>query len=226
MEEEVWKPLPDFPDRYLISSLGRVRRLAYYKTDLIGRTAYYAERMLTPVKTRDGYCKVKVNNKLVFVHRLVASAFYGTPIMRGDYDIEVHHKNHIRSDNALSNLGIVTRKENVTEAFSYYSSKTTKKLRGKSIRYRVISELPPMCMGCKKPITSKEGVYCLDCRARHDRVVEWPEPDVLFYLLLNYPFTFVGNLYGVSDRSISKWCVKMGIPSKASYYRNVTLVTN
>lgn len=226
MEEEIWKPLPDFPDRYLISSLGRVLRLAYSKKDSIGRTVSYKENMLTPSKTGVGYYQVSINGRLMFVHRLVASAFYGTPIVRGDSDIEIHHKNHDKSDNALSNIGIVTRQENMTESFRYYSSKTTKKLRGKSIRYRVISELPPMCADCKKPITNKEGVYCLDCRARHDRVVEWPEPDVLFYLLLNYPFTFVGNLYGVSNRAISKWCVKMGIPSKASYYRNVTLVTN
>lgn len=54
-----------------------------------------------------------------------------------------------------------------------------------------------------------------------DRVVERPDTDELFYLLLQYPFSFVGNLFGVSDNAIKKWCVKMNIPSKSSYYRNV-----
>mgnify|MGYP005863884361 CR=1 FL=1 len=225
MEGEVWKPLPDFQDRYLVSSFGRVLRLAYYKKDSIGRNVYRKEKLLKPTKTGVGYYQVKVNGRRAFVHRLVASAFYGIPIVRGDSTIEVHHKNHDKSDNSLENIGLVTRKENMIESFHFYNSKTTKKLRGNSIRYRVISELPPMCSDCKKPINKKKYVYCLDCRARHDRVVERPEPDVLFYLLLNYPLTFVGNPYGVSDKAISKWCVKMGIPSKASYYRNVTLVT-
>lgn len=224
MEKEIWKPLQDPHNRYEVSSFGRVKRLEYTEKDSMGRNRYYKEMILKPVKTGVGYYQVKINHKNMFVHRLVANAFYGMSIIKGDSDIEIHHKNHDKSDNSLNNLGILTRRENVDESVNYYNSKTTRKLRGKKIRYRVIPKISKICSTCdrcRKLLKKKNARYCLSCRAIVDRVVEHPEADVLFYLLLQYPFTFVGNLFGVSDKAIKKWCIKMNIPSKASYYRNV-----
>ena len=224
MEKEVWKPVPSLSDRYMVSSLGRVMRLEYEEKDSLGRNRHYKEEVLNAVKSGVGYYQVRVNHHRVFVHRLVANAFYGTPIKKGSLDTEIHHKNHDKSDNSINNLEVVTRKENIDESVRYYSSKTTKKLRGKKITYRVIPKINTICSTCnrcKKLLKSKKSRYCLSCRAELDRVVKRPEADELFYLLMKYPFTFVGNLFGVSDKSIAKWCMRMEIPSKSSYYRKV-----
>lgn len=49
------------------------------------------------------------------------------------------------------------------------------------------------------------------------------EADVLFALLVKYPFTFVAELYGVTDNTVRKWCVRHTIPKLSPYYRNISV---
>lgn len=43
----------------------------------------------------------------------------------------------------------------------------------------------------------------------------------LYNLLCNNSFIYVGNMFGVSDNAIRKWCDKYGIPRHSSYYRKL-----
>lgn len=45
------------------------------------------------------------------------------------------------------------------------------------------------------------------------RKIEWPSKDELFSLIIKYPFRTIGKMYGVSDKTISKWCKYYKIPS-------------
>lgn len=56
---------------------------------------------------KDGYLNYTINNKKVRVNRLVWKTFVG-PIPEG-YDI--HHKNHIKTDNRLENLELIKKYE-------------------------------------------------------------------------------------------------------------------
>ena len=99
--EEIWKDVVGFEGLYQVSDLGRVKSLHYKMTD--------QERVLVPVPDRIGYLRVKFKSKVKLVHRLVWETFIG-PISPG---FEVNHINEDKSDNRLSNLNLLTHKENV-----------------------------------------------------------------------------------------------------------------
>lgn len=68
-------------------------------------------KILNPTPNSRGYVKIrmKVNgaSKAVSLHRLVSETFLGIS------ELEVNHKNKIRSDNRLENLEYCTRSQNV-----------------------------------------------------------------------------------------------------------------
>ena len=104
MKEE-WKNIIDYEGLYQVSNLGRVKSLNYKHT---GR-----EKILKSSVDKIGYMYVGLckNGKVKFfkVHRLIYEAFYGE-IPNG---MQVNHINEIKADNRLSNLNLMTRKENI-----------------------------------------------------------------------------------------------------------------
>ena len=102
MENEIWKDIPGYEGIYQVSNLGKIRSLKYNKV-----------RILRPSKNGSGYYTVLLylNNvaKNLSIHRLVWSAFNG-PIPEG---LEINHKDEDKANNALLNLELVTRKENM-----------------------------------------------------------------------------------------------------------------
>jgi hypothetical protein len=88
-------------EHYLVSEDGKVynslsdRELKSYPNK---NTGYYTVVLRNSIKA-----------KCVYVHRLVAEAYIKNPLTLP----EVNHKNHIKSDNSVSNLEWVTRKQNI-----------------------------------------------------------------------------------------------------------------
>lgn len=63
---------------------------------------------------RRGYKKLRINNKDVSIHRLVADTFFD-----GDHDgLQVNHIDGNKSNNQLGNLEWVTSSENVKHAYA------------------------------------------------------------------------------------------------------------
>jgi hypothetical protein len=88
---EEWKPLTG---SYIVSSHGRVARL------------------LKPKLNRNGYLMVQLGrSKVMYVHRAVAEAFFGSAGQK-----HVDHIDHCRTNNHVDNLRYVTRKENMQHA--------------------------------------------------------------------------------------------------------------
>lgn len=105
MNKEIWKFVPGYDGLYMVSNLGRVKSLNY---NHIGK-----EKVLKPFTAVKGYYRVRLskNGKITSyqVHRLVWEAFNG-PIPEG---MQVNHINEDKTDNSLTNLNLMTCKDNI-----------------------------------------------------------------------------------------------------------------
>ena len=117
-EKEVWRDIPNYEGIYQVSNLGRVKSLK--------RPYGLKEKILKPLINSIGYYQVGLykNSKVRFclVHRFVWEACNGQ-IPEG---YEVNHINEIKSDNRLSNLNLMTHKENTN--WGTRNERMTKKL--------------------------------------------------------------------------------------------------
>ena len=106
----MWKKIEDFED-YEVSDKGEIRN---------------SEGLILQQRlSRNGYLRVNLKHKgkykTVEIHRVVAQAFLGAI-----YKKQVHHKNGDRTDNNVTNLQIVSKKEHrllhreMEEAYMYY----------------------------------------------------------------------------------------------------------
>ena len=112
LENEIWKDIKGFEGLYRVSNLGRVKSLERFRKGKNGSLVTVKERILKPKLTHNGYYRVGLckNSKIRFymVHRLVWIAFNGT-IPEG---LQVNHISERKSENRLSNLNLMTPKEN------------------------------------------------------------------------------------------------------------------
>lgn len=107
----MWKEIPNTQGAYSANSAtGEIRSNS--RTGQDGRNL--KEKVLRPWLINSGYLVVafRINNQKEnhLVHRLMAKTFLE------DYsdELDVNHKNLNRYDNSLSNLEMVTRKENIS----------------------------------------------------------------------------------------------------------------
>lgn len=108
--EEHWMPVRDFEKYYVVSSHGRLRRIATHN----GRAK---DAPIKPHEKKDGYFDfwLWTNGKPTRrkAHRVVWEAFNG-PIPSG---MVINHKNGVKDDNRLQNLEVVTPGENTAHGF-------------------------------------------------------------------------------------------------------------
>ncbi len=114
MMEEIWKDIEGYEGKYQVSSLGRVRRLAYTfkRRNRWGVCDNVISAGMMSLRNVKGYLSVQLRDetkrKHHQVHRLVAAAFIPNP----DGLPEVNHKNEDKTDNRVENLEWCTRKYN------------------------------------------------------------------------------------------------------------------
>ena len=74
------------------------------------------------------------------------------------------------------------------------------------------------CKDCGKEI-SYGAKRCVDCGYKNSRKCERPSKEELYNLLKEYKnFTYIANLFNVSDNAVKKWCKQYGIPHLISNY--------
>lgn len=125
--EEIWKPVEEYENLYLISNLGRLKRIK-------------SERILNPFQCTNGYLQFRLTkagaSKNILAHRIIAKAFIPNPSNKP----QINHKNGIRTDNSISNLEWCTFEENIADKverhkngfksiyqYKYYKTKRKKK---------------------------------------------------------------------------------------------------
>lgn len=113
---EEWRAVPNYEGLYEVSDQGRVRSLERSVLTSHGVVRRYRGRLLRPT-TLTGYHLVGLSKEgqqeHIFVHRLVAFAFCDKPL---HYQIQINHKNGIKSDNRPINLEWASRSENMQHA--------------------------------------------------------------------------------------------------------------
>ena len=115
--EEIWKPIRNHENFYLVSNLGRVKRLSTVSKRKDGKNYKRPEKILKPYKNKKGYLMVDLDNncKGQIIHRLVAEAFIENP-----YDLpQVNHKDANKHNNCVENLEWITNYDNMQHAIEH-----------------------------------------------------------------------------------------------------------
>lgn len=116
---EEFRDIPDYEGLYQVSDLGRIKSLRFNRGS--------KEKIRKLPLNNDGYPTVRLSkdgsSKTKSVHQLVAIVFLNH--IPCGLKLVVNHKNFIRNDNRVSNLEIVTNRENCNrkhlESFSKYT---------------------------------------------------------------------------------------------------------
>ena len=114
--QEVWRPVVGYEGRYVVSSLGRVQRLAYSATAFDRRlqrdmTRHHKSRLLRLTPDKAGYLKVRIGQETRLVHQLVLLAFVGP---RPNRCVACHGPAGI-ADNSVDNLSWGSLSKNMGE---------------------------------------------------------------------------------------------------------------
>lgn len=72
------------------------------------------------------------------------------------------------------------------------------------------------CADCGREI-ALTSTWCPQCAAKHNRACkvkkeDRPTKEELLKLIKKLPFTRIGDMYGVRDNTIRKWCKALGLP--------------
>lgn len=125
--KEIFKDIPTYEGIYQVSNLGKVKSLERVIIRSDGKPYSAKEKILKNFLTDRGYYSVKLyKNKIlktITVHQLVSMAFLNhTPC---GYKLVVNHIDFDKKNNNVSNLELVTQRENANHKHLKSSSKYT-----------------------------------------------------------------------------------------------------
>jgi hypothetical protein len=126
-KRRIWKYIPEYEGMYKISIYGDVKSVKRKVFNSLISKRTVKERILKPAKNNEekGYFFVNLskNNKTkqIFVHKLVAITFL--KYNPNNRKIVIDHKDANKENNSLSNIQIITNRENITKDLLIGSSK-------------------------------------------------------------------------------------------------------
>lgn len=130
--KEIWKDVKGYEGLYQVSNLGRVKRLAHYRSHFKGGKSFFLDKILKNSINNEGYVNYKLYNKglkkTIKGHRLVATHFIENNLKLK----EVNHIDGFKSNNCVSNLEWVSIRGN--QSHRYKKQKTSSKYAGVSYR--------------------------------------------------------------------------------------------
>lgn len=124
MEKEIWKSIPDYEGIYEASSYGNIRSLDRLVERPANRrtcahTVMLKGKVLQPGMGTNGYYLVVLSKngktKQFMVHHLIADIFL---CRCKNTNLVINHINGIKTDNRVTNLELVTMKENTAHAYA------------------------------------------------------------------------------------------------------------
>jgi hypothetical protein len=124
---EIWKDIYffeneiewDYRGKYQVSNYGNIKSLNYNKSG--------KEKVLKQWKNKDGRFRVKLQNKIFLVHRIVGFVFLNKDYFDG---AEINHIDENPSNNHVDNLEWCTREYNIN--YGNRNKKASEKMKGKN----------------------------------------------------------------------------------------------
>lgn len=189
----MWKDVIGFEDSYQINEYGEVKN----KED---------GSLLKFILSGSGYkfYKFKGDRNNHYAHVLVANHF----IPNIHSKPEVNHIDHDKLNCHVDNLEWVTRKENMEKSAIFYGGRVLKKCPNCNIDFYSMKSQNKKY--CSKKCVDKS--YCVKAKR--------PSRDELLELVKSKPFTKIGEMFGVSDNAIRKWCDSYGLPKTKKELKN------
>lgn len=117
--------------------------------------------------------------------------------------LQLHHINGINTDNRLDNLMFLC--PNCHSQTDNYSGKKNNK------------HVEKKCKICGTSLKWKGSTYCSSCAAQINGKRQrkpCPSKDELEQIIQNKSFEEIGRIYHVSGKTVTKWCIRYGLPSK------------
>jgi len=133
--------------------------------------------------------------------------------------LQVDHINGDGTDNRLENLQIICPNcHTQTETFAG-RNKVAYTHNGVDTKPTPKTKIPPkvyLCEECEEPTSGKGIKVCRKCHnAKTLEASKCPSKEILEKdIQSTMPMTKIGIKYGVSDNTIRKWCVRLGIPKR------------
>ena len=205
------KDIPGFEGFYTVSSDGIIRSVDRFVNNQNGQS-FIRGRLIKASPDRTGYLRVGLSKngkvKTFSVHRLIAEAFIDNPL---GYT-EVNHIDHNKLNNRIGNLEWCSRKENMQKMRTHYTS------IGTMCSFTKVN----FCSICGKPFPTKKRNQkrcSKDCVRKTSFEKFNLTSESLYAQLKELTFVELASKYGVTDNAVRKWCQKLNIPSRSSYYR-------
>lgn len=122
--------------------------------------------------------------------------------------LTLDHINGHHHDNRLENLRWVCPNcDRQLDTYAGKNLKNVKKIRSHPLKKKHI------CKDCGKEI-SNSATRCVECFHKFLRRAERPDKDTLQNLITTNSFVQIGEMYGVSDNAVRKWCKSYDLPYK------------
>ena len=123
---EIWKTIEGY-ENYQVSNFGRVKSLERVINRSNNKKQFIRERILKYATSNSGYFFIVLNkdkkSKVIYIHKLVAISFLNHKPC--GFKIVVDHIDNNKLNNNLSNLQLITTRENLSKDKRHCSSKYT-----------------------------------------------------------------------------------------------------
>ena len=148
----------------------------------------------------------------VYEHRYVAEKKLGRKLTKKEI---VHHLDCDKLNNEQSNLIILADRRSHALLHAWIDA-------GANVHDSYVPKVTsnygkpkPLCKICNNAVNDHDNEYCShECANIASRKTERPTLKQLLTLLQYNSYTYVANLYGVSDNAVRKWIRKYGYDPK------------
>lgn len=168
--KEIWKDIQGYEREYQVSNTGKVRSLDFKSWN--GSVWFQKKgKILTPRRTKSGYCRVQLRGRDAYIHRLVAQAFIPNP----DNLPQVNHKDENKENNCVNNLEWCTQAYNNSYGtkIERQSAKTRGRMRNNKPCINLTTGEVYVSAWAAKLATGHEVYKCCQGRAKTSGGCEW-----------------------------------------------------